>query len=875
MKEEYGSIEAVRQALDGMTIHVIAYTHPDWSWCHTRQWHELRYIAVFEELLRLIQSGSGVKWYMDCYATQMAPVVERRPDLIPEIRRAVEDGRIAVCGGFSNIRPNMAADETIIRNLVIGRGKFAALFPEANLSVHADAVDVSCGHPQMPQLLAKSGYRFYRAGRPYGVFAKKGIPSAFVWEGLDASRVLCWWAEYGALASGRAADLLKNEANWETAVTRVYDSDIKIFTEHSPVDIAWLPQGGDDCLPLKTLDANAEVFLDDFIRRWNRRETSAMRFSTPPEFFEELNKRIDRIPLFRGSPDPCDVCYNVAWGGERGLAPLRLRAGESIAAAEKWMSWATLAGCGKFQDTQSLWEDLLKASAHASQWVFREDEAEIRGYAQRALADADNMAAQARRSIAENAAFPAGAAAVVFNGADKPLAATVELTLPRGEADSFYLTDGEGLPLAYQVLEPYEYDGFEWECRLLAQLSLPPNGMNCISVPPKALACSRPAPYARPLKPSSFETAIPFSINNSILKLDFHHGELTAVTDLQAGCVMKGGLVNWNTLEFVGIDTAKGSLHAGPETGRSPVRWQRWEITKNGPVRYEVKLTGKNAVADFEQRIRLDAGSKTVVFETSTPAWPVCEGYLSAAIPLEPGAKLEGGIPFGVEIKDILSEPYEGREEGWNDFHRQWDGLFFAKDFAAAKNGAYTAALCHLSGDRYYRYEGKTQSLACILLNCALPYKDTCEEYMNPAMFQSPGPHHFTHAVLFAGPDEKDESFVSAAAALRLPQAVMRPYRKAGMACAIPPKCSFAAVDAENVMLSAAFFKGEDFFIRIWESAGRRTAGCLALPRPAACAAAEDFLGCPDHTASAFAENGVIRFEIRPFEIMTLRVEFA
>ena len=91
MKEEYGSIEAVRQALDGMTIHVIAYTHPDWSWCHTRQWHELRYIAVFEELLRLIQSGSGVKWYMDCYATQMAPVVERRPDLIPEIRGAVED----------------------------------------------------------------------------------------------------------------------------------------------------------------------------------------------------------------------------------------------------------------------------------------------------------------------------------------------------------------------------------------------------------------------------------------------------------------------------------------------------------------------------------------------------------------------------------------------------------------------------------------------------------------------------------------------------------------------------------------------------------------------------------------------------------------
>lgn len=84
MNEEPESIEAIRKALDGMTIRVIAYTHPDWSRRHTRQWYELRYIAVFEELLRLIQSGSGVKWYMGCYETQMAPVVERRPEPIKD-----------------------------------------------------------------------------------------------------------------------------------------------------------------------------------------------------------------------------------------------------------------------------------------------------------------------------------------------------------------------------------------------------------------------------------------------------------------------------------------------------------------------------------------------------------------------------------------------------------------------------------------------------------------------------------------------------------------------------------------------------------------------------------------------------------------------
>jgi len=875
MNEEPVSIKAVRKALDGMMIHVIAYTHPDWSWCHTRQWHELRYIAVFEELLRLIHKGSGVKWYMDCYATQLEPVIERRPDLIALIRKAVADGRVAVCGAFSNIRPNMAADEAMIRNLVIGREKFAALFPEADLSVHADAVDVSCGHPQMPQLLTKAGYRYFRAGRPYGVFAKKGIASAFVWEGLDSSRVLCWWAEYGALASARTADLLKNETDWETVFNEVFQSDIRHFTGHSPVDMAWLPQGGDDCLPLKTLDARSDVNLDRFIEQWNRHETSTMRFSTPPEFFIELEKRTDRIPVFRGSPDPCDVCYNVAWGGERGLAPLRLRAAESIADAEKWMSWARLACGDTFYLTQSLWEDVLKASAHASQWVFREDEAEIRGFAESALASAEKLTAQAQRSITENTRFAAGTAAVVFNSADKPLSCVVEVSLPCGETGDFRLTDGDGLPAEYQVLEPYEYDGFEWESRLLARLSLPANGMNCICMPEEDLACRQPAPYTRPAKPVPFDASVPFSVDNSLLKLDFENGSLSAVTDLQTGCAMKGGLAGWNSLEFVGIDTAKGSLHAGPETGRKPVRWRQCEITMNGPVRYEVLFKGGNDIASFEQRIRLDAGSKTVVFETFTPDWSVCEGYLSASIPVEPGATLKGGIPFGVEDKNIATEPYNGREEGWSDFHRQWDGLFFAKDFAAVDNAGYRAALCHLSGDRYYRLERSKNALACILLNGAFPYKDTCEEYMNPAMFQSPGPHRFTHAVIFAGPGEPDENFVSASASLRCPPAVMRPYRKADTDCALPPTGSFASIDAGNVHLSAAFFRGDDFYVRIWESAGRHTAGTLILPKKVAHAAAENFQGHPDAAASADVEDGSISFVIRPCEIMTLRVVFA
>lgn len=866
-------IETVRKKLENMTLYVIPYTHPDWSWCHTRQWHERRYVSAFEELLDLLEKDKTATWYMDCYTTELAPVIERKPELIPKIRAATASGRVAVCGAFSNVRPNMTADEAYVRNLIIGRKKFSEIFPEADLSVHADTVDVALGHPQIPQLLKKAGYKYFRAGRPYDVLRKKGIPHAFFWEGSDGSKVLCWWAHYDALGFKKDAVLINEDKDWEQTVCDFYEHALEKFTAASPVDIAWLPQGSDDALPLKVFNSDMPIDFVNFFKKWNLRETSEMLFSTPPLFFAELMKRREKIQTVSGTIDPCDVCYNVAWGGEKGLAPLRLKSAEHIADAEKWMSAAALAGAGDFSATEGLWEKCLTSSAHASQWVFTEDEEELYGFAADSLKKADELRFKAMKNLTEKLKLPAAAIAVVYNSHDKPLKKAVELTVTCGKIEELELCDGRGEKIDFQILEPFEYGDEVWEYRITALLQLPPNGVNVICAAKGDISCRTGGIYKRPEKSAHRAVSEQFSMDNSIIRLDFNNGNLEKITDKTNGTVIESGKVNWNTLEFTGIDTDKGGLHAGPETGRSRVIWTDWIVKESGPVRWRCTLNGSDGLRNFSQDIVLEAGSHTIMFETRTDNWPVCAGYLAAKIPVPSKTRLFGGIPFGSEVKAIDKEPYNGREEGWSDFHRQWDGLFFAKDFAAAQSESFTAALCHISGDRYYKYEKAENSLAGILINCAYPYKNTCEEYMNIDMFQSPGKHKFSYAVIIGGADTGAENIISQAASLRNAPVLLRPYRNMNCSCDLPAYGSFAFIDSPNIMLSALYYQGGDIIARVWEAGGRNTVSRLTLQKPVAEVRAENLIGEEDESAAPKIENGAVVFNSKPYEINTFRIK--
>ncbi len=59
-----------------------------------------------------------------------------------------------------------------------------------------------------------------------------------------------------------------------------------------------------------------------------------MVFATPLEFYRELEK--EDLPVIKGTLDPCDVCYNSAFAGARGLWKLRIEADRELRQAEMW-----------------------------------------------------------------------------------------------------------------------------------------------------------------------------------------------------------------------------------------------------------------------------------------------------------------------------------------------------------------------------------------------------------------------------------------------------------------------------------------------------------------------------------------------------------
>jgi len=148
--------------MDIKKIFIIPYCHPDWAWTHTRAWHEKRYCLVLNEVLNIMNEYEDFRYYIDSYITFLEPFLRNYPERFEELKKRVKEEKIAICGTFTNLRVNMVGEETFIRDIIYGRRIFNELFPEAELTVYAGNVDVAVGHPQLPQIFKKSGYKYFR-----------------------------------------------------------------------------------------------------------------------------------------------------------------------------------------------------------------------------------------------------------------------------------------------------------------------------------------------------------------------------------------------------------------------------------------------------------------------------------------------------------------------------------------------------------------------------------------------------------------------------------------------------------------------------------------------------------------------------------------
>jgi len=168
------------------TVFLISHHHSDLVWRRTKQ----AYDRVREE--QILQVFDWLERYPAFTFTfaqtdVVKTFIRQHPELKQAFRDHVAAGRIELVGGMVAIPDtNLVEGEALVRNIVLGRRYFRQEFGvDVRIGWLMDAFGMSA---QMPQILAKSGFRFLLPGRTPGL-PSEGFVKGFLWLGPDGAAI--------------------------------------------------------------------------------------------------------------------------------------------------------------------------------------------------------------------------------------------------------------------------------------------------------------------------------------------------------------------------------------------------------------------------------------------------------------------------------------------------------------------------------------------------------------------------------------------------------------------------------------------------------------------------------------------------------------
>ena len=810
-------------------VFIVPYCHSDWAWTFTRRWHEKRYVLIFEEVLDVLKRHSEFRWYMDTYITELEPFLRMKPERFEELKERVHEGKIGICGTFTNLRPNTVGEETFIRDIIKGRKKFGELFPGADLSVYAATVDISLGHPQFPQILQLAGYKYFRFWRPHAALSVKNVPLEFFWKGLDGSRILCSRGAYSGFRY--CQNIFEN-----------FQKEVAYNQELSPTGIRWISQGMDDTRPLKTPYEDKPIPVFRFLREWKSKEKVSLGFATPLEFFQELEKHEGKIPEISGSLDPCETAFDVGWGGKSGIFYLRQENEINLSEAEKWSSIASLHGYSyPGEKLEKLWEKHLISCAHATQWLFEGDFKKILELTQYVKLESETIKNDSLDFLKNLISVRKNTELIIFNSlpSDREEKIPVDLSFPIGKVKEITLIDGKGEELPFQIRDINYKGGKAWEYLVTTKISLPPLGYNTISIlqrKPKARA--RKYPFEVRLKGSEI--------------VEIRAGEYTYKTTARN---------SFGNLKLYSVDTTKGVLHVGPITGEQKATWRRTKIKEDGQLYIRYSSLGSIGQHRIERDIIVYKDEPRIEFHTEI-YWHREDGFLTLEFPKVFKGKIHGDIPFGVEEKDIDREPFgELPGQGWDNIERQRENLFFTKSFLNYTDGK--RSISYFNYDATHRYLSLKNSIGNILMN-SVTYKSGWERFINESI-EGEGKHKFVSHLFFHSGNWRRANLPRKAQTLFIkPEKIFADdiARKK-----LPASYSFFSLSPVTLIMSAFYADRKDFVLRFYESTGRETQAEIKLSFFVERVRKTNLEG---KTLMQLGHGKAFSFKVNPWEIVSL-----
>jgi alpha-mannosidase len=428
----------------GATLWVIPHTHWEGAVFKTREEYLEIGLPHILTALSLLRTHPEYRFVLDQVAYVKA-FLERYPEQEAAFREFVSQGRLQIVGGNDvMLDVNIPSGESWVRQALYGKGYY-----REKLGVDVTAgwgLDTFGHHGQMPQLLKLAGYTSYWFQR--GVHGTD-VPSEFVWQGIDGTRIPAFWLPEGY---GLFYPAPSNPLDFGRYARKVWNELGRFSRWPQRVALA----GADVSEP----EGSLPLMLQQFDRSGDA--PFSLRFGVPSDFEAVVARRSDR-PVVPGELNPV---FQGVYSSRIELKQWMRDLERLLTTAEKL---SALASClGSPPETDGLtraWEPVLFNQAHdltSGTMVDKVYEDTLQGYqfSKRLTEEMiDNRLDVVASAIDTRGRRDGGIPVVVFNALGWPRSDLAEVDIGLAEPGYTRLElenpAGDAVPLQYVDAQQY------------------------------------------------------------------------------------------------------------------------------------------------------------------------------------------------------------------------------------------------------------------------------------------------------------------------------------------------------------------------------------------------------------------------------------
>ncbi len=260
------------------SLHVISHIHWPREGLQTHEQGRVRLVGLLDRMVNILaQENSYHSFLLDGQSVLAHDYLSVRPEKTAEIVHYVNSGRIWMGPWYIATDPFLVSPEAIIRNLTLGQqlSQPTTRMP-VSYQVHSNG---EIG--QLPQIL--NGFDIHSAVVQSGL---GDMPPELWWEAPDGSRVLLIYLREGL---DTASHLSFDSDELKATLTEARDS----LKDVSATDVYLLM----NCLEANTVDGSTGHLLQDINSRFR---TTTVTHSSLPEYIEEVLQSANGLPIISG-----------------------------------------------------------------------------------------------------------------------------------------------------------------------------------------------------------------------------------------------------------------------------------------------------------------------------------------------------------------------------------------------------------------------------------------------------------------------------------------------------------------------------------------------------------------------------------------------